>query len=407
MTIVPAGKDLESVMTDEQLEAVKHASEKLQAVMAELNSKVLVGQEPVVYTSMVTLTAGGNLNLVGKPGLGKSRLFENMAAAVNMDGQRIQCTADLMPSDITGYQVQDVNEDGKPILRFVEGPVFTQLCMLDEINRAAPRAQSGALQAMQDKKVTVDGVDMLLKKGFNVIATQNPVDQQGVYPLPEAQLDRFLMQIHIRNTTLENEKKFLDMVVSRSFGEYQKLVGQRVALMDAARKTTEEISDPDEKVRVMHDAVNQFLEREQGDNAVTVDTILGPTEMVEFQVLASTLPIGEEFYDTLCRLVRATRTESDYYEDDPDIANINTQIAENVEWGAGPRAQLAFLQATRARALIDGRPHPDLSDLKALAKPILRHRMRLNARAESGPSSANKIKLDKMIDQTVNEVLKL
>lgn len=354
-------------LPDEQLHAVKAASEKLQQCVDKLNG-ILIGQEDVIYNVMTSLVAGGNVNLVGAPGLGKSKLFENTGAVLGLSSKRIQFTADLMPMDIIGTEVEDVDENGKKMFRLIPGPVFTQLLMADEINRAAPRTQSALLQAMQDKKVTIDGKDYFLKQGFNVLATQNPIEQEGTYPLPEAQMDRFLMQINIQNTTADNEQKFVSDVTSASFDSYRELERREAAGED-------------------------ILERIKGDNAAQVEAVLGSTDLVKMQALAKTLPVGAGFLESAINLGRSVRNDNDEVHDD---------VKSKVAWGAGPRAQIAFVQAARARALIDGRGVPNVQDLKALAKPVLRHRMALEHVARARGDN-----LDDIIDGAVERSLKL
>ena len=347
-----------------QVEAAKRATAQLQECADKLNT-ILIGQEEVIFNVLTTLAAGGNTNLVGNPGLGKSRLFENTGKVLGLDSQRIQFTSDLMPMDIIGTEVATKNENGETIFRLIEGPVFTQLLMADEINRAAPRTQSAMLQAMQDKKVTISAVDHFLKQGFNVVATQNPIEQEGTYPLPEAQMDRFLTQIHIKNTTAANEKKFVHDVTTDSFEAYQELCRREAAGED-------------------------ILKRIKGDNAAEVEAVLGKTDLYKIQRLVRTLPVGDEFMDKLIALGRATRPEN------------SDDMAVKVAWGPGPRAQIAFMLAARARALIDGRLSPNVSDLKALAAPILGHRMALTHGAR-----AKKETVEDTIKTAVDRTLKL
>lgn len=354
-------------LPDEQLRAVKAASEKLQECLDKLNG-ILIGQEDVIYNVLTSLVAGGNVNLVGAPGLGKSKLFENTGSVLGLSSKRIQFTADLMPMDIIGTEVEDFDENGKKTFRLIEGPVFTQLLMADEINRAAPRTQSAMLQAMQDKKVTVGAVDHFLNQGFNVVATQNPIEQEGTYPLPEAQMDRFLMQINIENTTADNEKIFVKDVTSSSFDSYRELLEREANGED-------------------------ILQRIKGDNAAQVAAVLGPTDLVKMRALAKTLPIGEQFLDRAIHLGRAVRNDNDEAHDD---------VKQKVAWGAGPRAQIAFVQAARARALIDGRGVPNVQDLAALAKPVLRHRMALQHTARARGDS-----LEGVIEGAVKRTLNL
>jgi MoxR-like ATPase len=240
-----------------------------------------------------------------------------------MDWKRIQFTPDLMPADIIGSEVME-EDGGKRSFRFIPGPVFTQLLMADEINRASPRTQSALLQSMQERQVTVAGQRYDLPKPFHVLATQNPLEQEGTYPLPEAQLDRFLLQIDVGYPDKDAEKR---MLLATTFGEETQ--PQRVCT---------------------------------------------PSDLMEAQQIVRHVPVGEKVVDTILRLVRAARPDADSPKD----------IRESVSWGPGPRASQAFMLAVRARALIEGRLAPSTDDVAALAHPILRHRMALNfsARAE-------------------------
>jgi MoxR-like ATPase len=238
--------------------------------------------------------------------------------------KRVQFTPDLMPADILGSEVLDEDEHGKRSFRFVPGPVFCQLLMADEINRASPRTQSALLQAMQEGRVAIAGVEHLLPRPFHVLATQNPIEQEGTYPLPEAQLDRFLMEVEVR---------------------YPDLVSERAMLV----ATT-------------------------GADETPPQPALTAQEMMSAQSLIRRVPVGDKVVDAILRLVRGGRPET--AEDD--------EITRTIAWGPGPRAAQALMLATRARALLDGRLAPSLEDVAALAHPVLRHRMALNfsARAE-------------------------
>lgn len=354
-------------LSELQVKYVEEAHAKLSRCL-EAMGNVLVGQQTVNSNILTTLVAGGNANLIGLPGLGKSRLFENLGPVLGLDSQRIQFTSDLMPMDILGTEVEHIDENGEKGFKLIKGPVFTQLLMADEINRAAPRTQSALLQAMQEKKVTLNGREYFLKQGFNVVATQNPIEQEGTYPLPEAQMDRFLTQITISNTTAEDEKNFIRKVTSNSFADFEALVKREAAGED-------------------------ILQRTQGDNAAVVEAILNDTDLIKYQLLARTMPMGDKLYNKLINLVRAARPDSDTAHED---------VKQNVSWGPGPRAQIAFMQAARARALIDGRFAPNDSDLKALAKPVLAHRMSLSHAAR-----ARGVTLDNIIDGVVKRELKL
>lgn len=288
--------------------------------------RVVFGQETVVDRTLATILSGGHGLLVGVPGLAKTRLVETLGTVLGLDTRRIQFTPDLMPSDILGSEVLDQAPDGSRSFRFVEGPVFTRLLMADEINRASPRTQSALLQAMQEAHVTIAGQRRDLPRPFHVLATQNPLEQEGTYPLPEAQLDRFLMQIDVDWPDLATERKILV-------------------------ETT-------------------------GTREVTAEPVLNVAELVDLQALVRLMPVGEAVIEAILALVRSARPpEGGAKAGDPAAA---------VAWGPGPRAGQALMLTVRARALLAGRLAPDVGDVIALAEPVLQHRMALTfaARAE-------------------------
>jgi len=296
---------------------------RLAAIRAEIGQAIF-GQRAVIEQTLITLLAGGHVLLVGVPGLGKTLLVETLGTVLGLAARRVQFTPDLMPADILGSEVLDEGADGKRSFRFLPGPVFCQLLMADEINRASPRTQSALLQAMQEGEVAIAGARHALPRPFHVLATQNPIEQEGTYPLPEAQLDRFLMEIDIGYPALEDERAMLLATTSEA----------RVRLRPA----------------------------------------IGAEELSAAQRLIRRLPIGAGVVTAILDLVRGSRPES---AADPEI---RTQLA----WGAGPRAAQALMLATRARALLDGRLAPSIEDVAALAPAVLRHRMALSfaARAE-------------------------
>jgi len=281
------------------------------------------GQEQVVGLSLTTLLSGGHMLLVGLPGLGKTRLVSVMGTVLGLETGRIQCTPDLMPADITGSEILAQDEDGNRHFKFVKGPVFCQFLMADEINRASPRTQSALLQAMQEYTVTVGGQNHDLPQPFHVMATQNPLEQEGTYPLPEAQLDRFLMQIDVTYPTLADEKDII------------------------AKTTTSTEAAP--------------------------KTLAKPQDLIKAQALVRQMPIGENVVDAILDIVRRGRPEQS------DLADVK----DFVSWGPGPRAGQAFMLAARARALVDGRHAPSMDDVIALAEPILQHRMALSFSART------------------------
>jgi len=298
-------------------------------VRAGLNA-VIFGQDEVVEQTLITLLAGGHGLLIGVPGLAKTKLVDTLAVVMGLDTRRVQFTPDLMPADITGSEVMEESASGERAFRFIRGPVFTQLLMADEINRASPRTQSALLQAMQEKHVTVAGARHDLPRLFHVLATQNPLEQEGTYPLPEAQLDRFLLQIDVGYPDLDAERR---MLLATTMGE------------------------------------------EKGPVRVC-----GPDDLLVAQTLVRRIPVGEQVMEAILSLVRAARPDSDH------DGGIKGQIA----WGPGPRASQALMLAARARALLDGRMAPSTDDVVALAGPVLRHRMALNfaARAEGATTAS-------------------
>jgi len=302
---------------------VEHLAGRIAATRAQI-ARAIHGQAEVVDQTLITVLSGGHVLLVGVPGLGKSRLVETLGIVLGLATSRVQFTPDLMPADIIGSEVLEEDEQRRRRFRFVPGPVFSQLLMADEINRASPRTQSALLQAMQEGRVSMAGVEHVLPRPFHVLATQNPIEQEGTYPLPEAQLDRFMLEIEMR---------------------YPDLAAERTMLL-ATTGAPEEMPEP----------------------------ALSATELLQAQALIRRVPVGDNVVDAILDLVRAGRPET---TDDTDIRR-------HIAWGPGPRAAQALMLATRARAVLDGRFAPSLDDVAALAHPVLRHRMALNfsARAE-------------------------
>ncbi|MBY9065678.1 MoxR family ATPase [Hyphomonas sp. WL0036] len=290
------------------------AAEALARVKTEIG-KAVFGQEKVIELSLAAVLAGGHALLIGAPGLAKTRLVEAMGTALGLANQRIQFTPDLMPSDILGSEVLNEGPDGERSFRFIKGPVFTQLLMADEINRASPRTQSALLQAMQEKHVTVAGARHDLPAPFHVLATQNPIEQEGTYPLPEAQLDRFLLKVDVSYPDLDTERRIL-------------------------------------------------IETTRGAEA-PVKAALSPAELMKIQALVRQMPVGEKLVATILNLIREARPEQ----------TSDARVKRLVDWGPSPRAGQALMLAARARALLRGRLAPSMEDIEALAEPCLGHRM--------------------------------
>ena len=308
---------------DEVVQDVDALVERMSKVRSHIGT-LIFGQQVVLDQALITLLSGGHVLLVGVPGLAKTRLTEILGTVLGLSERRVQFTPDLMPADILGSEVLEESETGRRSFRFIEGPVFCQLLMADEINRASPRTQSALLQAMQERQVSVAGRNRLLPHPFHVIATQNPIEQEGIYPLPEAQLDRFLMQVNIDYPALDDEWKMLIETTG----------------------STEKIAT----------------------------AVLTAEELLAAQQLVRNVPVGESVVEAILELVRSGR---------PQTSNI-ALVTENVSWGPGPRAGQALMLATRARALLDGRISPSIDDVVALAPAVLRHRMNISfaARAE-------------------------
>ena len=285
--------------------------------------KVIFGQEQVIDLALTAILGGGHALLVGAPGLAKTKLAITLGTVLGLAEKRIQFTPDLMPADILGAEILDESDDGKRQFRFVPGPVFCQLLMADEINRASPRTQSALLQAMQEHHITVAGVRHDLPSPFHVLATQNPIEQEGTYPLPEAQLDRFLLEIDIGYPDLEAERKMLFATT--------------------------------------------------GTKEQTAPALLTRQELMSAQNLVRLIPVGESVSEAILKLVRLARPGKDADE----------FINENVTWGPGPRASQSLMLGVRAKALLDGRLAPSVEDVLDLANPVLRHRMALSFSARA------------------------
>jgi len=293
------------------------------AAVREGVGRVVFGQTDVVDQTLCAMLAGGHALLIGVPGLAKTKLVETLSVVLGLDQRRVQCTPDLMPADILGSEVLEEAADGRRAFRFIPGPVFCQFLMADEINRAGPRTQSALLQAMQERRVSVAGTDHKLPRPFHVLATQNPLEQEGTYPLPEAQLDRFLLQI--------------------------------------------DVGYPD------RDAERRMMLVTTGTDEARPERVMTPADLEEAQNLIRRMPLGERVVDGILDLVRRGRPETSEVPD----------VVRHVSWGPGPRATQALALAARARAALDGRLSPSLDDVVALAKPVLRHRMALNFAARA------------------------
>src|SRR5438270_2381698 len=322
--VVATGEGLEK-LEDAIVRTAETTSAHIRAAKSAIGT-VIFGQERVVEQALITILCGGHALLIGLPGLAKTKLIETMGVVLGLDARRIQFTPDLMPSDIVGSEVLDESVGGKRSFRFIGGPIFAQLLMADEINRASPRTQSALLQAMQEHHVTVAGNRHDVPRPFHVLATQNPIEQEGTYPLPEAQLDRFLMQI--------------------------------------------DVDYPD------HDAERKIVFDTTGTEESKPKPTMTADELLAAQRLVRRLPVGESVVEAILNLVRSARPG-------PESGEIGKLIA----WGASPRASQALMLVARARALIDGRLSPSIDDVVAMAEPILKHRMALTFAARADGES--------------------
>ncbi|WP_068109446.1 AAA family ATPase [Tropicimonas marinistellae] len=306
---------------------IEALGEKLAQAKGSITRR-FIGQERVVDLVLSALLCGGHGLLIGLPGLGKTRLVDTLGTVMGLGTNRIQFTPDLMPADILGSEVLETGEGGRRDFRFIEGPIFCQLLMADEINRASPRTQSALLQAMQEKEVTIAGAHRALGAPFHVLATQNPIEQEGTYPLPEAQLDRFLVQIDVPYPDRQTEHDIL--------------------------------------------LATTGIEEDAAHAVFTAD------ELLAAQVVLRRMPVGEKVVELILDLVRAFR---------PGEPGVPEAVTRNVSWGPGPRAAQALMLTVRARALLDGRLAPSPEDVVQMAEPVLLHRMALTfaarARGES------------------------
>ncbi len=305
------------------------------ALVRDRVGRIIFGQQEVIDETLITLLAGGHALLIGFPGLGKTLLVETLGTVLGLDDKRVQFTPDLMPADILGSEILEESDTGRRSFRFVKGPVFCQLLMADEINRASPRTQSALLQAMQEFRVSVAGEYHQLPRPFHVLATQNPLEQEGTYPLPEAQLDRFLMQIDVIYPDAKSERQILDATT--------------------------------------------------GVAEATPERVFNAEELIAAQQLVRRIPMGESVVQAILDLVRGGR---------PDESGL-PEIRGHVAWGPGPRASQALMLASRARALLQGRYSPSIDDVLALARPVLRHRMALTFAARADGVTIDQV-IDKL-----------
>ncbi|MBU8870238.1 MAG: MoxR family ATPase [Gemmatimonadales bacterium] len=304
-------------------------------------AKVIIGQETVVEEMLIALFSGGHVLLEGVPGLAKTLLISSLSRVMDLSFSRIQFTPDLMPSDITGSEIlEEDHGTGRRTFKFIKGPIFANVILADEINRTPPKTQAALLQAMQEREVTAGGQTFTLDSPFFVLATQNPIEQEGTYPLPEAQLDRFMFNVLI---------------------DYPSF--------------TDEIA---------------IVESTTGSVVEDLHKVLSGEEVLSAQELVRQVPVAENVTEYAVKLVRATRVGS---------GGETPSAAEFLSWGAGPRAAQFLVRGAKTRALMDGRPTPDLEDIRQLAHPVLRHRLVTNFHAE-----AENISKDIIVEKILNEV---
>ena len=332
MTSAP--NEAPETLDDMIVRAAESTAASIRAARAAIGA-VIFGQDEVVDRALITILAGGHALLVGVPGLAKTKLVDAMGTVLGLDARRIQFTPDLMPSDILGAEVLEESAGGKRGFRFIKGPIFSQLLLADEINRASPRTQSALLQAMQEYHVSVAGTRHDVPRPFHVLATENPIEQEGTYPLPEAQLDRFLMEIDVGYPDRDAERK------------------------------------------ILFDTTG--VEETKPRAAMTADDLMAAQRLVR------RIPVGESVVDAILSLVRSARPGPE-----------GGEVAKSIAWGPGPRASQALMLAVRARALLDGRYAPSVDDVVELAEPVLKHRMALTfaarAAGETIPAVIGKLK---------------
>ena len=315
--------------------STEDVARKMRDLRAEV-AKRIVGQEDIVEDVLTTILAGGHALLIGPPGLAKTLLVRSLAEAMRLSFRRIQFTPDLVPSDITGTELLDEDQTtGQRSFRFVRGPIFANIILADEINRAPPRTQAALLEAMQEHTVTAAGQTMSLPEPFFVLATQNPVEQEGTYPLPEAQLDRFLFAINVGYPTIDEEVTILRTTTGRIEGE--------------------------------------------------IESVVGAEDLIALQVMVRDVVVAEPILRYVAELVRATR---------PGEPNLPERVKKDVRWGAGPRAGQALVLGAKARALLDGRVAVTPKDIQRVARPVLRHRVLVNFAAEAEGVSAEDLIAD-------------
>jgi len=326
--------------TQQDLIAFEKLAQMRESFLKEIG-KVVIGQQDILEHLLIALLSQGHSLLVGVPGLAKTLIIKTLSDVLDLSFKRIQFTPDLMPSDITGTELIDVDvNSGQRSFRFYKGPVFANIVLADEINRTPPKTQSALLEAMQEHKVTAGGKTYDLDEPFFILATQNPIEQEGTYPLPEAQLDRFMFNLNIEYPSKDEE-------------------------ISIVRGTT---------------SINES----------SLNAVITKSEIASFQDLIRRVPSSDNVVEYAVRLSASTRPNSDL---SPDF------IRKSVDWGAGPRASQYLVLGAKAKAVLDGRPSPNIGDVQSLARPILRHRVLPNFNAE-----AEGLKVEDIIDQLIDHL---
>ena len=328
------------IETEKDLEALENLSKSRDLFFNEIN-KVVIGQKQILEQLFIALLSNGHTLLVGVPGLAKTLIIKTFSEVLDMSFKRIQFTPDLMPSDITGTELIDLDQEtGQRSFRFFKGPVFANIVLADEVNRTPPKTQAALLEAMQEHKVTSGGKTYNLDEPFFVLATQNPIEQEGTYPLPEAQLDRFMFNLKINYPTNDEE----------------------IAIV---RQTTKPVNN-------------------------RLSPIMTKSEINSYQSLVRRVPVADNVVEYAVKLVSSTRPNS---ENTPNFIN------ESISWGAGPRASQFLILGSKAKAVLEGRPTPNIDDINSLAIPILRHRVLTNFNAET-----QGLKVEDLISQLLEKL---
>jgi len=325
---------------NQDLQVLKKLAEAKKEFFKEVG-KVIIGQQEILDHMLIALLAKGHSLIIGVPGLAKTLLIKTLSDVLDLSFKRVQFTPDLMPSDITGTELIDVDQDtGKRSFRFYKGPIFANIVLADEINRTPPKTQAALLEAMQEHKVTAGGKSYDLDKPFFVLATQNPIEQEGTYPLPEAQLDRFMFNLKIDYPSTKDE-------------------------ISIVRKTT-------------------------ATTTSDIKNIITKTEISTYQDLVRRVPVADNIVEYAVKIVASTRPNSEL---SPDF------IRQSVDWGAGPRASQYLILGAKAKSLLDGRPSPNIEDIRSLVLPVLRHRVLPNFNAE-----AEGLKVEDILNQLLDAI---